>query len=642
MHLHLKYFNVFKGNIALVDNEIWSKFIEELKTKTDFVGVISRYVQLERKGRLFWGRCPFHAEKTPSFAVNDYDQFYHCFGCGVGGDVIKFVKEIESVDYMGAIHILAEQAHLEVPARYTSSSEEQNIKKRKEQKDRLVALMKDAAMHYVENLSSPRAKAGVEYMHKRAIDGQIGRAFGLGFALDFNDMPKFLASKGYTQEEMVLSGVVKVKDGRPYDALGGRVIFPIIDVNSNVVAFGGRTLDPHPDFAKYLNTAETLLFNKSKNLYAINLIKKMKTKSIKFDSLIVVEGYMDVISLHKAGFNTAVASMGTALTTEQAKLIKRFVDKVYICYDGDTAGKKATLRGLDILKDNGLDVYVMSLPEGLDPDDVINKYGQAGYRKIMEQALPLIDFKLEFLKKLYDVKSSEGKTKYLNDAIEVLNSLTDVEKEVYISKVSETSGIMKDFIKRQLVSSTGETKNVQNKLSSVGAVKVEQTEFREKAPLDKKVVQAEKFILSAMLHRKPYAHFKTDLTEYFTDGREDFYKTIMELSNIANEKDLPKLFFEKYAGIHNDEAEETSQDKAKNETAEKAIEIINYILKNVSDENDLSYFKDCVQHLYKGYAERRIQKLNEQYVKEIEKDKRAEILKEIGELTANKNKKVDL
>ncbi|MBQ3158366.1 MAG: DNA primase [Clostridia bacterium] len=626
----------------MVDNEIWSKFIEELKAKTDFVGVISRYVQLERKGRLFWGRCPFHAEKTPSFAVNDYDQFYHCFGCGVGGDIIKFVKEIESVDYMGAIHILAEQARMEVPSRYTSASEEQNIKKRKEQRDRLISLMKDAAMHYVENLNSPKAKVGNAYLQKRAIDGAVGRAFGLGFSLDYNDMPKFLESKGYTQEEMIASGVVKLKDGRLYDVLGGRVVFPIIDVNSNVVAFGGRTLESNPDFAKYLNTAETLLFNKSKNLYAINLIKKMKTKSIKFDSLIIVEGYMDVISLHKAGFNTAVASMGTALTTEQAKLLKRFVDKVYICYDGDGAGKKATLRGLDILKDNGLDVYVMSLPEGLDPDDVINKYGQSGYKKLMDQALPLIDFKLEFLKKLYDVKTSEGKTKYLNEAIEVLNSLSNVEREVYISKVSEISGIMKDFIKRQLVSDGSEKKPTQNKMLTTGAVKVTQTEIREKIPQDKKIVQAEKFILSAMLHKKPYAHFKRDLTEFFTDGRDEFYKVIMELSNTVSEKDLPKAFFEKFAGPQSDDGEETIQDKTKNVKAEKAIEIINYILKNVSDENDLSYFKDCVQLIYKGYAERRIQILNEQYNKEIEKEKRAAILKEIGELAANKNKKVDL
>ena len=179
----------------MVDNEIWSKFIEELKAKTDFVGVISRYVQLERKGRLFWGRCPFHAEKTPSFAVNDYDQFYHCFGCGVGGDIIKFVKEIESVDYMGAIHILAEQARMEVPSRYTSASEEQNIKKRKEQRDRLISLMKDAAMHYVENLNSPKAKVGNAYLQKRAIDGAVGRAFGLGFSLDYNDMLRVIRKK---------------------------------------------------------------------------------------------------------------------------------------------------------------------------------------------------------------------------------------------------------------------------------------------------------------------------------------------------------------------------------------------------------------------------------------------------------------
>ena len=249
---------------------------------------------------------------------------------------------------------------------------------------------------------------------------------------------------------------------------------------------------------------------------------------------------------------------------------------------------------------------------------------------------------IEFLKKLYDTKTSEGKTKYLNEAIDVLNSLSNVEREVYISKVSEISGIMKDFIKRQLVTNSDEVKPVQNKMVATGVVKVEQTEIREKVPQDKKIIQAEKFILSAMLHKKPYAHFKRDLTEFFTDGRDEFYKTIIELSNTENEKELPKLFFEKYAGEQSEDAEDVGGEKTKNEKAEKAIEIINYILKNVSDENDLGYFKDCVQLIYKGYADRRIQKLNEQYNKEIEKEKRAAILKEIGELAANKNKRVDL
>lgn len=345
-----------------MDNEKWLRFKEELKAKNDIVSIISRYVPLIQKGRYFWGRCPFHNEKTPSFAINPTDQVYHCFGCGVGGDVINFVKEIESVDFAGAINILAELAHMEVPSS-DGSYDDSKIKQLKQEKDRLLALLKDTALHYVDNLKLPQAKPGLEYFEKRNISPELARRFGLGFSINFQDTINYLTSKGYTIKEMEKAGVVKTRDDRFYDAMGNRVVFPIMDVSSNVVAFCGRTLEAKPNFAKYLNTQDTVIFNKSKNLYAINIVKKAKIKGEKIDYLIVVEGQMDVVSLHKAGFPMAVASMGTSLTQEQAKLIKRFVDKVYICYDGDTAGKKATLRGLDILRSNGLEVFVMSMPE---------------------------------------------------------------------------------------------------------------------------------------------------------------------------------------------------------------------------------------------------------------------------------------
>jgi len=621
----------------LNNSESMASFIEELKAKNDIVSIVSRYIPLERKGRLFWGRCPFHGEKTPSFAVNDADQFYHCFGCGVGGDVIKFVQEIESVDFMGAIHILADLAKMEVPSFSGGHTEENSIKQRKEEKDRLVNLLKDTARHYVDNLKLPQAEPARKYLEKRQISPQLARTFGLGYSVNFYSVIDDLKSKGYSLKEMQNAGVIKFKDDRPYDAMGGRVVFPILDTSFNVIAFSGRTLDPKPNFAKYLNTSDTVLFNKSKSLYAINIVKKAKMASSKIEPLIVVEGHMDVVSLHKAGFNTAIASMGTALTTEQAKLIKRFSDKVFICYDGDTAGKKATLRGLDILKTCGLDVYVMSMPEGMDPDDVINKYGPEGYRKLMDRALPLIDFKLEFLKKLYDVSTSEGKTKYLYEALDVLKSLDEVEREVYIAKVSNISGVMKDFIKRQIENPNTDKNDSVQKTTSLSS-KTEVVEIRQKAPTDGKVVQAEKFILSAMLHKKPYAHFNSDVSMLFTEGREDFYKTIVDLSKTAYEKEIPKLFYEKYAALENEEAESVNFVKS-----EQASEIINYILKNSGEEFDLNYYKDCVYLVYKNYAEKQIEVLTKKLETEIEREKRKDILNEIKILTFNiKNKKVDL
>ena len=609
-----------------------SLFIEELKVKNDIVSVVSRYVPLDRKGRLFWGRCPFHGEKTPSFAVNSDDQFYHCFGCGVGGDVIKFVQEIESVDFMGAVHILADLAHMEVPS-FSSSNEDNSIQKRKEEKDRLIALMKETALFYVNNLKLPQASQAREYLGKRKISPELARSFGIGYSPNYNDLIKHLKSKGYTAEEIEKSGAGKKKesDREPYDAMANRVVFPIIDTSNNVIAFSGRSLETKPNFAKYLNTQETVLFNKSKSLFGINLVKKARMNSVKIDSLIVVEGHMDVVSLHKAGFNTAVASMGTALTSEQAKLIKRFADKVFICYDGDTAGKKATLRGLDILRECGLDVYVMSMPEGQDPDDVINKYGAEGYRKLMDRALPLVDFKLEFLSKLYDIKTSEGKTKFLNEAIEVLNALDAVEREVYIRKVSDISGIMRDFIKRQ-IENKGLVQEGDDKKTSL-STKTEIKEKRRKVPTDNKIIQAEKFVLSAYLHQKPYAHFKTDASEYFSEYRRNFYLTITEILKQKQGKDALTEFYNAY----------TKRDEDQVDLSEQASEIINYLLKNAGEEFDLSYYKDCVYLIYKNYAEEKIKELTEQASKEVEKEKRSELLNEIRQISFNiKNRKVDL
>jgi len=614
-----------------------SLFIEELKAKNDIVSVISKYVQLDRKGRLFWGRCPFHGEKTPSFAVNSDDQFYHCFGCGVGGDVIKFVQEIESVDFMGAVHILADLAHMEVPS-FSNSNEDNSIKQRKEEKDRLLALMKETALFYVNNLKSAQAAEARNYLEKRKITPELARSFGIGFSPNYYDLIKHLKSKGYTTEEIEKSGAGKKKDSDrdPYDAMGNRVVFPIIDTSNNVIAFSGRSLEAKPNFAKYLNTQETVLFNKSKSLFGINLVKKAKMNSVKIDSLIVVEGHMDVVSLHKAGFNTAVASMGTALTNEQAKLIKRFADKVFICYDGDTAGKKATLRGLDILRECGLDVYVMSMPEGLDPDDVINKYGAEGYKKLMDRALPLVDFKLEFLSKLYDISTSEGKTKFLSEAIDVLNALNEVEREVYIRKVSDLSGIMRDFIKRQIENKANGAESSQSQNLSL-STKSQIVEQRAKAPTDNKVVQAEKFVLSAYLHQKPYAHFNQDAREYFTEYRQDFYITITEILKEKQGKDALTEFYNKFAN------QLGSDDSDKNDLSEQASEIINYVLKHSGEEFDLSYYKDCVYLIYKNYADEKIKELTKKASQEVEREKRNEILNEIRQLSSNiKNKKVDL
>ena len=387
-------------------NQEFQDFLRALKDRSDIVEVIGGYVALDRKGGNHWACCPFHHEKTPSFSVSQADQFYHCFGCGESGDVIRFVKEIESTDFMGAVRILANRAKMTVPDTGYDNDKSQQMKKKR---DTLAAIMLDSARFYLSNLYSgdERADAHLQYINRRGMSPTTVKKFGLGASLDFYSLPDYLRDKGYAREDLLDSGVCgEDRRGRLVDAQAGRLVFPIINAFDEVVAFGGRLLEKS-DFAKYKNTKETLLFNKSKTLYNINLLKKLKREQ-PINEVIIVEGYMDTISLYQAGFKNVVASMGTSLTKEQARLIKRYTDNVLISYDGDFAGQKADLRGLEILDGEALQVRVVPLPEGLDPDDVA-KQGKDAYQKCLDAAMPLIDYKLHALERKFDLTRTEEK-----------------------------------------------------------------------------------------------------------------------------------------------------------------------------------------------------------------------------------------
>ena len=337
-------------------NGLDSEFLAKLKSKNDIVEVIGNYVSLEKKGSNYWACCPFHHEKTPSFSVNSIDQYYHCFGCGVSGDVITFVREIESVDFVDAVKILAERVKMPLPD--INFDSEKTIEQ-KRRRDAVLKILRESAHFYLHNLNSGRADAHVQYILDRKLSSSTVRKFGLGASLDFKSLPEYLLDKGYRRDDILESGAVTETDkNRLIDAQGGRLIFPIINAFDDVVAFGGRVLEK-TDFAKYKNTKETIVFNKSKNLYNINLLKKQK-KAAGLKNIVMVEGYMDTISLWQAGFYNVVASMGTSLTKEQARLAKRYADDVLISYDGDFAGQKGAIRGLEILRDEGVNVRVLS------------------------------------------------------------------------------------------------------------------------------------------------------------------------------------------------------------------------------------------------------------------------------------------
>ncbi len=464
------------------------RFMQELKQKNNIVEVIGSYVPLDRKGGNYWACCPFHHEKTPSFAVNEADQFYHCFGCGVSGDVVMFVQEIESTDFMGAVRILAHRAKMSVPESNFDSEKSAALKKKR---DNLVKILLDSARFYLSNLYGGRAEEHLQYISRRRLAPTTVKKFGLGASLDFYSLPEYLSGKGYTKEDLLDSGVLtEGKNGRLIDSQGGRLIFPIINAFDEVVAFGGRLLEKS-DFAKYKNTKETMLFNKSKTLYNINLLKKLKRlETIK--EVIVVEGYMDTISLYQAGFMNVVASMGTSLTKDQARLVKRYSEKVLISYDGDFAGQKADLRGLEILKDENLSVRVVPLPEGLDPDDVA-KQGREAYQACLDAAMPLIDYKIHSLERKYDLTKSEEKRVFLTEALKVVRTAeSESEKEELLKKLRDKTGITYQSLERDLQNLPEE----------------KQLEIAVPPPSEAgtdKYRKAARFILAAKLFSAPYA-----------------------------------------------------------------------------------------------------------------------------------------
>ena len=582
------------------------KFIDELKFKNDIVDVVGKYVRLEQKGSNFWGKCPFHHEKTASFSVNAHNQYYYCFGCHKSGDVITFIREIESLDFNDAVKLLAERAHMPLPE---INYDDEKVKLQKEQKERLLGVLRDTALFYVNNLKDQRAVKHVEYLIKRKISGDTVSKFGIGASLNFEDLPKYLLEKGYTYEEMTLSGTVDNKNGKYYDSLGGRLIIPMINQFNQVIAFVGRNLEK-TDFAKYKNTKETMVFSKGNTLFNINNLKKLKNEK-GLDSVIVVEGHIDVVSMVQAGIKNVVASMGTAFTKDQARILKRYAEKIYISYDGDFAGQKASIRGLEILKEEGLDVKVISLPDGMDPDDVIKNLGVDAYVKLMNEAKPLIDFKIELLKKTFDVKTVDGKRKFITNAIRVIKeSASPSEQEDLLKTVRDITGTTYESLKRELYS-LPETSKEENTVLP---------EFNERT--GDKILIASRFLLCSFLFSKPYAReYDINKIEFVLPQHKLIQNYVIECNKQGRRVNFTDLY-----ELYPDEQEELS-----------------LIAGMETDENKkfdhAEYFGDCVRKLALGEIDGRLNRLKAEFKTETDSEKRQIIAREISQLITQKNKK---
>ncbi len=572
------------------------KWLDELKSKADIVTILGKFMYLQRKGNKYWACCPFHNEKTASFAVNADDQYYHCFGCGKSGNVITFLMEHERMTYPEAIEYLAKELNMEIP-----ESDDPEYKERRVRQDKLYAVTKAAARHYYQNLQTPDAKEAVEYLDKRNITPDIRVTFGMGYSMDGYSLIKALSAQGFSRETMILAGLVN-EDG--YDPLAKRFIVPIINAKGQVIGFGGRTLikDAKP---KYRNTKGTPLFDKRKNLYNINLVKRTQAEE-KHSFIILTEGYMDVISLYQAGYHNVVASMGTSLTIEQCNELRKYVPRVYVCYDGDTAGQMATWRSLDMLASVGLDVKVMSMPDGLDPDDCINKFGVVGFNRLIDAALPLNEFKIRTLEKKNNVLTLQGKESFALECIPVLAALEPVSRDVYAKLVSDISGLSQDSLITQIT----------KYLSGETIAKPQETIKKNNENVSSNIRMC-RFVLASMLELKEYVYLNDLKEDIFEDKtHKNVYKYIVsriEAQSIPKKGDLYDIDIE----------------------AKIEIDAIINSLDQVNTDKQAEYYSACMVKLLKDSKQSKIDRLLGE-IKIAPIEKQAELKKELLKLLSMK------
>jgi DNA primase len=403
-----------------------AEFLEELSERADIVDIVSEYVELKPKGSSLFGLCPFHSEKTPSFSVSQDKQFFHCFGCGAGGDVISFIMRSENLDFQDGVRLLAEKVGMPVP--------DEGGKGDAERRARILEINKFAAKYYHSCLMGEQGQEARNYLRSRGITDRTIRRFGLGFAPNsWNGLIN--AAKQYEKAELLQARLVSSKDGRVYDMFRNRIIFPIIDLRGNVIAFGGRLLgDGQP---KYLNSPENLVYNKSRHLFALNIAKNSKNRVY-----ILAEGYMDVIALHQAGFDTSVASLGTSLTEQQARLLAKYADEVVIAYDTDQAGRKASDRAIQLFEKTNVKVKLVNMQSAKDPDEYIKKYGADAFRLQIDRSENHIEYKLSAIRGKYDLENDDERIAYLKDAAKILSTIENpVELAVYITRVAETGKV---------------------------------------------------------------------------------------------------------------------------------------------------------------------------------------------------------
>lgn len=574
------------------------ELIDEIKNNNDIVDVISQYVHLKRSGRNYFGLCPFHNEKSPSFAVSPDKQIFHCFGCGVGGNVIHFISKIEGINFRESIELLAERANIVLP-----KLENVGDNKTQELKEKIYQINKETAYFYHENLYKPTAKMAQEYVKKRKLNNSTLKEFLIGYSGNFNELYNFLKSKGFSDQAILASDLVnKNERGQYIDRFRHRLMFPIQDVRGRIIAFGGRVLDDSKP--KYINSPENLVYIKGRHLFGLYNAKKHDTKKI-----LIVEGYMDVISLHQRGITNVVASLGTAMTEAQGRLLRRSSEQIVLGYDADGAGQEAIIRGLEILRNLGCDVRVLQISGAKDPDEYVTKYGPERLVKCIDDAISLVEFKVRVLKKNLNIENTSDKIKFLNEIAKILAKVENsMEQEIYIEKISKDYDISKDAlyseIKKILYPKNANSKVLEKRNIQYNIPKKEDTKISESR------LKRENTIIAMLLmsNVNVYSKIKNKIKP------EDFKLE-------KNKKILEKVYGEYEKGI---------------------TEI--YDVLNLFEEEDI--INHITEIMAKDYGitdiDKGIDDILSTYERENLKDKRDEILRALEDSTLNNESKLKL
>ena len=571
-------------------DDVW---LSELYAKNDIVDVISSYTTLTERGGRYWGLCPFHNEKTPSFSVSRDRQLYYCFGCKQGGNVANFIMKADNLMFGEAVEVLARRVGMAVP----QAVEDKQYREIKEKKRKLAEMHKLAARYYFDTLHSPTGARALEYLKRRGIGEDTIRRFGLGFAPDkWDDVARLLTDNGYSADLIGESGLVSMKKGKCFDAFRSRVMFPIINVFGEVIAFGGRVMgDGEP---KYLNTRDTLLFNKRRNLYGIDLLRRQRN----IKSAVIVEGYMDVVSLCANGVKASVASLGTALTREQAVLLKRYTEDVFLAYDGDEAGEIATQKALAVLEGEGLKARVIRFEAGMDPDDFIRKFGLQGFASKVKTALSPDSYRLEIKKRAFDMNTEDGKEGYAIAASKIISQIeSPIRRERFAEQVSEETGYSMASILGQMQRLEPEKNtNANNRYNNI-----------EKSVNDD---AEDTFLAYAMAHTPLLNELDGKLSpEYFA---QKSHKNIFSALYDSAKKGIQPTYAELLS--------ELEEEETRSEAARLAV------MQTVA-EDPLAYMRDCLNGIRVRRLAKRRQLLKDE-LREAEGDKKRMLLAEIGEL----------